>query len=177
MGGSGTWRTAAASPRGATSFGAPGCERGWLRRLRLLRRRPGPAGPGGNHVAPLSLSVWHIEDRRAGPNPRVQSAAAGAVHAPLPHLGQLGSAPLAAVGRAAAAAVNADHSGRAGDPTESRLHPGGSGRVHRAAGPATGRAGLARGGQRPASASAWWAALYPGMNVIPGPPWHPVLAR
>lgn len=27
------------------------------------------------------------------------------------------------------------------------------------------------------SSSAWWAALYPGIKVMPGPPWQPAPPR
>ena len=56
----------------------------------------------GDHVAPLPLSFGHIEGHRAGNDPRVQGRDAGAADAPVPHLGQLGPAPLAAARRASA---------------------------------------------------------------------------
>ena len=46
----------------------------------VLRRRPGPAGPPGDHVAALPLSVGHLESHPAAGDPRLPGRAAGTVH-------------------------------------------------------------------------------------------------
>ena len=78
----------------------------------VLRRRAGPAGPRGDHAAALPLSVGHVEGHSAAGDPRLQGRTAGVVHAAVPHLGQLGPAPLAAAGRLAADQVHAGHARR-----------------------------------------------------------------
>ena len=85
-----------------------------------LRRRPDPAGPSGDHVAPLPLSVGHVEGHPAAVDPRIPGRVTGPGGQPVPDLGQLGSAALAAAGRLAADQVDAGDPRRPRHPAQSR---------------------------------------------------------
>src|ERR1700755_880354 len=86
----------------------------------VVRRRLDPAGPRGDHVAALPLSLGHLEDHPAAIDPRLQGRVPWADHRTIAYLGQHEPAPLDPVGRLAADQVDARHTRRAGNPAQPR---------------------------------------------------------